>query len=102
MQLNVGERILLLNVIPPAEGPYRLLQAVRKLRQELGFTAEEKSDLGIVVTPDKVSWDPEKNPVKDIEIGMTVEEFISKSILSAPSLKEEHMEFYSRFVKEGE
>lgn len=102
MLLNVGERILLLNVIPPAEGTFVFLREVRELRESLGFTTAEAAEIGLKATSTSVTWDPGKNPVKEIRIGPMAADYISKSIVSAKDLREEHMEFYSRFVKEGE
>lgn len=100
MLFNVGERILLLNVIPPAEGTFLFLREVRELRESLGFTAEEAAEIGLKAATDRVTWDSGKNSAKEIAVGSMVADYISKSIMLAKDLREEHMEFYLRFVQE--
>lgn len=100
MLLSVGERLLLLNVIPPAEGPFIFLKVIRKLREDLGFSEEEVVDLELKKFPDRVVWNQNRNPMKEIEIGPIAAGYLSKSILAATSIREEHMEFYARFVQE--
>lgn len=99
MRLTIPERILLLNVLPPAEGPYLFLRAVRALRESLGFSEDEAAEVGLSQSSGKVAWDPAKSSrTKEIEIGPNVMAYISQSIKAAPSLREEYLNFYSQFV----
>lgn len=100
MLLSVAERILLLNVIPPAEGDFLFLRAVRTFREALGFTEDEAAAIDLVRADGAVRWTTEKAAEKEIVVGPVVAAYISKSITSAPSLKEQYFEFYSRFVLE--
>lgn len=102
MLLSVAERILFLNVLPLAEGDFLFLLAVRTFREALGFSEEEAAELNLKREPDKVSWNPEVNPMKEIEIGPVVAAYVSRSIQTASNLKEEHFEFYSRFVEKSQ
>lgn len=100
MLLSIAERILLLNVLPPAEGDLLFLRAIRTFRDALGFSEEEAAALKLVQNDLHVSWDPAQNPMKEIEIGPSVARYVSRSILKASALKEEHLDFYSRFIDE--
>src|SRR3954464_2908603 len=100
MLLSIPERILLLNVLPPAEGDFLFLRAVRTLRESLGFSEEEAADLKPKRDGERVTWDAAEAPMKEIALGPTMASYISKSILSAPALKEDHLDFYFRVVSE--
>lgn len=105
MQLTVAERILLLNVLPPAEGPLMFLRAVRTFREALGFSDEEVVELNLRCerpTPQQQhwSWDEGKNPEKGIEVGALAAKYLSDCIQASDCLKEEHLDFYGRFLTE--
>lgn len=51
MVLSPAERILLLNLLPPAEGSATLLRGVRKFRKELAFSDQEIIDWKVVESP---------------------------------------------------
>lgn len=102
MLLSVAERILLLNVIPPAEGDFLFLKAVRTLRESLGFSEAEAAEVALSRTATTVKWDETKAPMKEIEIGPMVAAYVSKSIKASPHLKEEYLDVYSRFLVEEE
>lgn len=106
MELTVAERLLLFRVIPPAEGDFLFLRAVRALRESLALSPEEIAELSFeqrqVGDGVRYSWNPEKavGHVREIEIPAAVAPYISRSILAAKGLQEEHLDFYSRFVLE--
>lgn len=106
MRLNVAERILLLNVLPPAEGPLLFLRAVRAFRESLGFSEDESAainlrcEAGEQAQQTRWVWDTDKNPEKNITVGPAVAKYLSGCILASGNLKEEYVEFYGRFVLE--
>jgi hypothetical protein len=106
MELTVAERLLLFRVIPPAEGDFLFLRAVRALRESLALSPEEITELSFeqhqVGDGVRYSWNPEKaaGHLREIEITPAVAPYISRSILAANGLQEDHLDFYSRFVIE--
>jgi len=56
MKLTIGERLLLLNMLPP-EGDLTTIKIVRKLRESLSFTEDELVKYEITVLEGgRVSW----------------------------------------------
>jgi hypothetical protein len=99
MLLSIPERILLLDVLPLAEGDFLFLRAVRAFREDLGFSEEEAAEIHLTRQDNTITWDLEKNPMKEIPIGPLVAQYLSRSIKAAPKLHEEHLALYSRFVE---
>ena len=99
MLFTVAERILLLNVVSPAEGDILFLRSIRTFRESLGFTDEEADAISLKQNGSKISWDVNKATDKEITFGPAVATHISNSIKAANGLREEHIDFYLRFVQ---
>ncbi len=103
--LSVAERILLLNVLPPAaEGPLLFLREVRTFRESLGFSEAEAIELSLrrePAGPEQAlwKWNAENSITKDIPMGPVVAKYVSQSIMAAGNLKEEFLDFYARFLE---
>lgn len=57
MLLSPAERILLFNILPPAEGSVLLLRGVRRLRKELAFSDQEIQEWHVVIDGPSYKWD---------------------------------------------
>ena len=60
MKLSIGERLLLLNLLPP-EGDLTSIKIVRKLRESLSFNEDELEKYGIqVLEGGNISWESQE------------------------------------------
>ena len=99
MLLTIGERIHLLQNIPPAEGRFSAIRLVRKFREELSISPGEMERVEFREEDGMVRWNPALDTGKEIETG----EFIDKLILKTlgqmeknDKLKEEFIKLYER------
>jgi hypothetical protein len=118
MQLNVHQRLVLMNILPPQSGSLTSLRIIRKFREELSFdeaehvqlqfaNAGEKAWDGTVVPDGQISWAP--IPIlKDVEIGPVARRAITAAInrLSemaergqGPGLEEAMLAFLEQFLE---
>ena len=70
MELNVGERLSVLSLLPK-EGNFITLKIVRKLQEELSFSEEELELYKIVQKDSKATWSVEEDEkkMKDVKFG---------------------------------
>ena len=101
MTLKPAERILLLNILPPAEGSVILLRGVRKLRRDLAFSDDEilrwnvKSDM-----PGHFRWDGDE--AVEIEIAPHVAAHLADCLRkteAAGKLHEGLLDIYESLVR---
>ena len=85
MQLGVAERILLANILTPAEGDVLFLRGVRKLREALSFSEEEHALFKISRNGAAITWDEAAASEKDIEIGPVATEHVKRCLQAASS-----------------
>ena len=107
MLLEVHERMQLLNLMP-VEGGFEELKAIRRQREILSFTLEEKNilELESVKQPDgsiQTNWKGENAPqvVKDVPIDEYMTNFFRKRLAEMESngkLTEQSMSLYEKFV----
>ncbi len=106
MELNIAERIALLNILP-FEGNIITLRVVRELQSELSFTEDEIKQWKIKNTmqPDGrgvVVWDSDFTAkTKDIKIGDTAKGVIVeqlKKLEQQQKLRLEMLDLYEKFV----
>jgi len=105
MQLNVFERLVLLNTLP-REGDYTTLKLLRKLKEELSFSEKEHEELQFANDGGngRIKWRTEADRSKEIEIGSKMKEVITDSLQELDKsckLTEEHLGIYEKFVDEG-
>lgn len=101
MELNVVDRLMLLNVLPK-EGNITTLKIVRKLREDLSFSEEEHKVLNIENKDGMTLWNPEPNVKKEIEIGEKATDVIVdalKDLNSKNKLQEDHLNLWDIFVE---
>lgn len=102
MQLNVLERVLLLNIIP-VEGDITTVRIVRKLREALSFSEAEHEELKLTQEGDRLSWAP-NDLLKEVEIGpkaMAVIAKVLRRLSNEGKLPETYLDVYDKFVEEG-
>ncbi len=68
MELNILERLMLVSILPQ-QGDIVSLKLVQDLKMSLAFTEEEIVEYKIVNDDNQVTWDPEAEYVKDVQIG---------------------------------
>jgi len=101
MELNVGERLVLLDILPK-EGNFLTLKILRKMREDLSFDEEELKLFGIEQKDNVVNWDDTMGKPKEIEIGEKATEIIAEALTTLNNqnrLKDQHFELYERFVE---
>ncbi len=104
MELSVLERLLLLQLMPK-EGNFLTLRLVRKLREDLSFSAEEHASLNFVEENGAVRWKTEPPIVKSVEIPPPMTSIIVEALqkLDADSkLTMETAALYERFLPKEE
>lgn len=106
MKLSVYERLVLLNTLPN-EGNFITLKIVRELREGLSFNEKEIKELNLTVNPEKgtATWDKEKEPNKEIDIGREAKKIIVEALEKLDKdekMTQEHFSLYEKFVEEKE
>jgi hypothetical protein len=90
MLVSPEERILLLNILPPAEGNAILLRSVRRLRGDLSFSDDEIRDWHITASSPQpgssaFAWDKALAHSVEIEISPTAREYVAACLKMADS-----------------
>jgi hypothetical protein len=111
MKLNVQERLILINLLPPQRGSLTSLRIIRKLREDLSFSEEEHVQLqfhnsgetlpdGTIVPDGQIQWQP--IPLeKDVDIGPVALAAIQAAfdqLGKSDGLNEELLSFYDKFA----
>lgn len=101
MELNLGERIVLLGMLPEQHNLVTM-RIVKELQMNLGFTEEEIKEYNISVDTEKniVKWDIKGNIPKDIKIGEKAHDIIMEQFAKLDKenkLKAMHIELYDKF-----
>lgn len=99
MELDVGERIVLLSILP-SEGDITTIRLVHELKQALSFTEEEHKELNFRTEDDQVFWD--KETTREIPMGPKVQVLIAgelEKLSEEGGLKEDHLPLYDKFVE---
>jgi len=102
MELNVLERLLVLNLLPK-EGTFTNLKLLRVARENLSFTEEENKVLKFKQENDQIVWVNDAVDAKEIDTGEVVKELIVKELKKLDKeekLKDEFLSLYSKFIKE--
>ncbi|MHB8084276.1 MAG: hypothetical protein ACYDHZ_00420 [Dehalococcoidia bacterium] len=100
MQLNIMERMILLNILP-AEGDYSTLKILRQLREDLSFTEDEHKTVNFEKTPEGIKWETDKDFTKDVQIGPKANQIITeclKQLDNNKKLTEQVFPLYEKFV----
>lgn len=106
LKLSVYERLVLLNILPK-EGNFITLKIIRQLREGLSFNEKEIKDLKLGINQEKgtATWEQEKDPNKEVEIGREAKKIIVEVLEKLDKdgkLTQEHFSLYEKFVEEKE
>jgi len=104
MKLNVLERLILLNVLPPT-GDITSIKLLREVREEASFDEEENKALNFKQEEEgSLMWNQAAGSIeKDILIGEIVTELVKtalKKLDEEKKLTEDHISFYDKFMQE--
>lgn len=104
IKLSVYERLVLLNVLPK-EGNFITLKITRQLREGLSFNEKDIKELKLTIDPVKgnATWDAEKDPNKEMDIGREAKKIIVETLEKLDKdekLTQEHFSLYEKFVEE--
>lgn len=100
MKLKVGERLILLGILPK-EGDFTTLKIVHTLRGDLSFTEEEHKALQFKQEAGTVRWNPKGDTEREINFGEKATELIVdalKKLNSDKKLTDQHYSLYEKFV----
>ena len=100
MQLNIMDRMILLNILPH-EGDYSTLKILRQLQSDLSFTEEEHKAIIFIKTPEGIQWETDKDFTKDISIGPKATQIITEcleNLNNTKKLTEQLFPLYEKFV----
>jgi len=97
-KLNVGERIILLQILTK-EGNFATLRIVRDLASKIGLSADDWTEFGIVQEDGKVTWNEKGKEEVSIDFKQKEIEIITKELKEMD--KESKLEFrhFSVFEK---
>jgi len=100
--LNVLDRLLLLGLLgtAPAEGDLTMHRIVRTLRDDLGFSEQEHTDLGLTSEDGRVTWS-DTTTTKPVEIGPKATVLIAGLLTQASDAKQlraEHLHLCDVFL----
>lgn len=100
MNLTVGERIALLQLLPK-EGNFVTLKIVRDLQGALSFSESEIEEYSIVENGGHVRWNTDADEGADVEVGEKALDIITTALRQADEeerLTQATFELYERFV----
>ena len=101
MKLTVGERLSILQILP-AEGDFTLLKVLRDLQSVIGLADEEHKKFDVKTQGTQVTWNPEGNKEKEIEIGERAYDLIVetlKGLNEKKKLSRNLFTVYEKFVE---
>ena len=100
MELNVFERIILLNVLP-REGNFATLKILRQLRENLSFDEAENKALAFREENGRVQWKSDGDKPKEVEIGEKATDIVVETLKELDKqrkLTDEHFSLYEKFI----
>ena len=104
MQLSIGERMMILNMLPKQQGDYLAIKAVRQFREELSPTPEEVRDYKIVLHDDgRLTWE-NAQPI-EVEVNDFLRERVAsvlRDLSKREVLGEEHLPLWEKFIGDGD
>ena len=102
MRLNIGERFVVLSLLPEA-GSFINLKLIREAREACSFDEEEHKKFNFAVNGPAVTWnvDSEEEAYSEIEISGPVKEIIIsklKELDAAEKLEERHVSLFEQLI----
>jgi len=100
MELNIKQRLMLLNVLPVENVRMTDLRIARELQLKLGFTEEEQQRFGFVQEDTRLIWNEAKDVPVDIKIGPRAHVLIQDALKKLDEEKKltlDHIELWDLF-----
>lgn len=101
MELRIGERLGLLDILPREED-YTTLKIIRELRENLSFSEEEIKAYSLRLEDKRFFWENDNGETKDIPLGEIVTSIIKKALKKlndTKKLRDEYSSLYEKFVE---
>ena len=101
MELNVKERLALLQMIPQIQGNLATLRILSDLARNLGFTESEHADLKFKQTAGKLEWRGSLD--RDIDIGPVALKAVQKHLQALDrkgKLTMDHLSLCDKFMED--
>lgn len=105
MELNVKERLLLLNVVQQIRGDVTSLRILNDLMEDLGFTEVEIARANIRQESGSIRWDEGNGLAKDVEVGERATELVREQLKAMSEKKQltfDHLTLWDRFELDGD
>ena len=100
MELNIKQRLMLLQVLPIENARIIDLRICRDLQLKLGFTEEEQQQFGFVQNENRLTWNEGADVPVDIDIGPRAHVLIVdalKKLDEEKKLTVDHVELWDLF-----
>lgn len=98
MQLNISERLTLVNVLPE-KGNFETMKVIEALKDVLYPSEEESKKFQIVTEGNSVSWNAEGAKEVDIKISKAQKELLADCLLKLDEKEELTFAHYSVYKK---
>ena len=105
MELNIKQRLMLLNVVPVDGVRMTDLRIARELQLKLSFTEEEQARFGFVQDDQRLTWNQDEDVPVDIKIGPRAHVLIQDALKKLDEDKKltlDHIELWDLFECDGE
>lgn len=104
MQLSVKNRMVLFALINGATGDLNTLRAIRKFKQDIMITQEEKEALELKTENGSITWNVEKDQAVEVVVDplvhkVIVNKLVAMNTANPPLLQDYHVEVYELFVE---
>ena len=100
MELNIKQRLMMLNVLPVEGVRITDLRIVKELQLKVGFTEEEQQQFGFVQNENRLTWNEGADVPVDIDIGPRAHVLIVdalKKLDEEKKLTVDHVELWDLF-----
>jgi hypothetical protein len=101
MKLTIGERLLCLEILPK-EGSFITLKLTRQAIEELTFDEQEIKESKLIQGENgRITWEPNKDPNKDVKLNDIVSDLIKKELIDLnkkEKLTPQYMSLYEKFI----
>ena len=105
MELNVKQRLMLLNVVPVEGVRMTDLRIARELQLKLGFSEEEQQRFGFAQEDTRLTWNQAEDVPVEIKIGPRAHVLIQDALKKLDEEKKltlDHVDLWDLFECDGE
>ena len=101
MELNIPERLMILDILSTISGNFATLKIVRDLQDNISFSEKETADNSITTNDDGFHW--KGNGIKEIDFGkrgMEIVVNVLKKLDAEEKLTQNYYTIYEKFIDE--